>query len=106
MAVHASHRPRLVCAAGPEHLIAFSVAGQASRIPFLDWRSRILGEADRNCVFAATRVHVGFSRSVTGFAPKLLRGSLGVRHGVPHDRVDEALLLVSMASDAHFAAYV
>src|SRR5690242_20266296 len=44
--VHASHRPRLVWATPPEHLITLGVAGQASRISFLDRSVGILGEAD------------------------------------------------------------
>src|SRR5436309_1110232 len=106
MAIYASHRPRLVRAARPEHLIAFGMAGKAGCIPFFDWRGRIFGEADWNRVLTPTRVNVGLARSVTCLAAKLLGGSLGMRHGVPHDRMNEALLLVGMAGDAHLAAYV
>ena len=106
MAVHAGHGPRLVRAAPPEHLIALGMAGQASRISFLDRRVGILGEADRNRVLAAPGLHVGLARSVTSFAAKLLQRSFGMRHGVAHDGVNKTLLLVGMAGHANLGADV
>ncbi len=76
MAVHAGHGPRLVRAAPPEHLIALGVAGQASRISFLDRGGGILGEADRDRIFAAARFHVGLAWSVASFAAELLQRGL------------------------------
>jgi hypothetical protein len=93
-------------AASPEHLITLGVAGQASRIPLLHRSVGILGEADRNRVLAAPRFHVSLARSVTTFTAKFLQGSLGMRHGVAHNSVNEALLLVGVASNAHLCADV
>lgn len=73
MAVHAGHGSRLVRAASPEHLITLRVAGQASRVFLLDWVNGILGEADRDGILAAARVHVGSPRSVAGFAAARVR---------------------------------
>jgi len=43
---------------------------------------------------------------VTGFAAQLLQGGLGMRHGVAHDGVNEALFLVGMARHAYLGADV
>jgi len=90
----------------PEHLIALGVAGEARRIALLDRGVGILGETHRDRIFAAPRLHVGFARSVTGFAAQLLQGGLGMRHGVAHDGVNEALFLVGMARHAYLGADV
>ena len=106
VAVNASHGPRLMWAAPPKHLIALGVAGQASRISFLHRSVGILGEADRNRILAAPCLHVSLTRSVTTLAPKLFQFGLGMCHGVAHDGVNEALLLVGMAGHANFFADV
>ena len=70
--IHASHGPRLVRASCPEHLVAFSVTREAGGVPFFDRRVRIVGEANRDGVFPTSGVHMGFARSVTSLAAKLL----------------------------------
>ena len=106
MTVHASHSPGLVGTAAPEHLIALVVAGEAGRIPLLDWGGGTFSETNGNCVLAAAGRHVGLARSMTRFAAKFLLATLGMRHGVAHDGVNEALLLVRMAGHTNFRADV
>jgi hypothetical protein len=107
VAIDTSHCTGFVRASSPEHLIAFGVAGKAGGVSFLHRSIRIFGEADWDRVFSASCVDMGLSGTMTGFAAKLfLRGLRMHHHGVPHDGVFEALLLVRMARNTNFGADV
>jgi hypothetical protein len=106
MTIHASHRPRLVRAAPPEHLIALRVAGQASGILFLYRGGRILGKPDGDRFLAAPGIDVGFPWPVTSFAAPCIQWRFGMRHRIAHDGVDEGLVLFGVAGYANFRANI
>jgi len=107
MTIHASHGARLVCAPRPEHLVALGVTRQAGSVPFVDRGVRVLGKPNCDGVFPTSGVNMGFAGPVASLAAKLFLRGLGMHHhGVAHDGVLKALLLIGVASDAYLAADV
>jgi len=103
VAIHASHAAGFVRAAPPEEVGTFRVAIHADGVLLGDGVLGVFSETDGDGVLAAPCLHVSSAGAVAGFASAGLFGRVGMCHGLAHDGVLEAAILVLVAGDAGFA---
>jgi hypothetical protein len=106
VAIGTDNPTRLVRAAFPKQPVAPFVTRQAGSVSFIGGIARILGETNRNGVFAAAGLNVCLARTVTGLAAELLLVVFRVRERFTHNGILKMLRLILMANHAGVATGV